>query len=120
MKFCWCTLKVQDLDASLEFYETVLGLKLNGRFESTGSMEIAFLGEGDTKVELTCDHKNEKSPSCEGISLGFETNNLDDAMNFVHSKGIKISAGPFSPNPHTRFFFVQDPDGYNIQFVENS
>ncbi len=120
MKFCWCTLQVEDLNESLAFYETVTGLKLIRRFETEDGLEIAFLGEGDTKVELTCSRKNGEKPSCEGISLGFETDSLDDAINFVHSKGIKINAGPFQPNPHTRFFFVLDPDGYNVQFVENS
>ncbi|HBE76529.1 MAG TPA: glyoxalase, partial [Firmicutes bacterium] len=27
--------------------------------------------------------------------------------------------GPFQPNPHIKFFFVKDPDGFSVQFVEN-
>lgn len=39
-------------------------------------------------------------------------------MAFVKEKGFEIHSGPFAPNPVTRFFFVQDPDGLLVQFVE--
>ena len=26
--------------------------------------------------------------------------------------------GPISPNPHIRFFFVRDPDGYYVEIIE--
>lgn len=118
MNFCWCTLQVSDMKASLAFYENIVGLKMMRLFSPTEGMEIAFLGEGGTQVELVCNQKGATDASCDGISLGFETKSLDDTMNFIHSKGIKIKSGPSQPNPHTRFVFVQDPDGYSVQFVE--
>jgi lactoylglutathione lyase len=118
MKFCWCTIQVKDLNESLTFYQEIVGLPLIRRFPAGEGMEIAFLGEGPTQVELICDtHTGIKGGA--GVSLGFETESLDDMMNFVHQKGLKILRGPFQPNPHTRFFFVLDPDGVEIQFVEN-
>jgi len=118
MKFCWTTLQVKDMEASLAFYETIVDLKLMRRFSPTDDMEIVFLGEGSTQVELICNKKEGKDASCDGFSLGFVTKSLDDTMNFIHSKGIKIESGPYQPNPHTRFIYVQDPDGYTVQFVE--
>jgi lactoylglutathione lyase len=50
MKFCWSTLKVKDMEASLHFYRDVLGLKLERRFQAEGGTEIAFLGGGETKI----------------------------------------------------------------------
>ncbi len=119
MNFCWCTLQVRDMKASLSFYTTTVGLKMNKRFSPADGMDIAFLGERETQVELICNTNEPSSSSCDGISLGFETASLDDTMNFIHTQGIKIAAGPFEPNPHTRFFYVKDPDGYTVQFVEN-
>lgn len=119
MNFCWCTLQVKDMEASLRFYEAIVGLKLIRRFSPADGMEIAFLGEGGAQVELICNTKDSKNASCTGISLGFETKSLDDTMNFIHLKGIKIQGGPYEPNPHTRFIYVHDPDGYTVQFVEN-
>ncbi len=119
MKFCWCTVQVNNLNESLTFYQEIVGLPLNKRFPAGDGMEIAFLGEEPTQVELICNAHTDKKACGAGISLGFEVDSLDDMMNFVHEKGIKIASGPFQPNPHTRFFFVLDPDGVEIQFVEN-
>ncbi len=46
MKFCWCTITVKDMEESLKFYQEVVGLKLNRRFEAGPGVEIAFLGDG--------------------------------------------------------------------------
>ncbi len=51
MSFCWCTVHVKDIDASIKFYEEIVGLKVAQRF-GAGAMEIAFLGSGETKLEL--------------------------------------------------------------------
>lgn len=116
MKFCWCTINVENMEDSLRFYQEIVGLNLERRFNAGPGMEIAFLGEGETKIELIC---NGKKPSIgEDISVGFVVKSLDDMMDFVSKKGIKIHSGPFSPNPHTSFFHVKDPNGLNVQFVE--
>jgi lactoylglutathione lyase len=43
---------------------------------------------------------------------------VDEMMAFVKEKGIPIHSGPFQPNPNTKFFFIIDPNGLKIQFVE--
>ncbi|MDF2677211.1 MAG: Glyoxalase/bleomycin resistance protein/dioxygenase, partial [Bacillota bacterium] len=52
MKFCWATLHVKNLEESIKFYEEVVGLEVSARFPAGPDMEIAFLGNGETKVEL--------------------------------------------------------------------
>ena len=119
MKFCWCTIQVKNLEESLKFYQEIAGLPLNKRFAAGEGVEIAFLGDGPTQVELICNANAEPRGSGAGISLGFEVKSLDEMMNFVHENGLKIHSGPFQPNPHSKFFFVLDPNGVEIQFVEN-
>ncbi|KUO61432.1 MAG: glyoxalase [Gracilibacter sp. BRH_c7a] len=120
MKFCWSTLWVNDMEESLQFYQEIIGLSLNRRFKTEDNREIAFLGAGETKVELIQDAANSQVNIGADISLGFEVNSIDEMMAFLLEKGIPIHSGPYQPNPKTKFIFVTDPNGLKIQFVENS
>ena len=116
--FKWTTLYVKNLEESLDFYEHIVGLKVASRFPAGPGVEIAFLGEGETKVELICDQNKEEIDMGKDISMGFGVESLDEMIRFVESKGIAVHSGPFQPNPSTRFFYVLDPNGLRIQFVE--
>ncbi|WML33610.1 VOC family protein [Clostridium sp. OS1-26] len=120
MKFCWTTLMVKDLEESLKFYQEIVGLSVDRRFKAGPGVEIAFLGDGETKVELMCNEALKEVSFGQDISLGFEVNSVDEIMALVKEKGIDIHSGPFQPNSHTKFFFVLDPNGLKIQFVENA
>ena len=119
MKFCWTTLTVKNMEESLKFYEEIIGLSVNHRFEAGPNMEIAFLGQGETKIELICNKDVREVNMGEHISLGFEVSNLDEMMALVKERGIAIHSGPFQPNPNTRFFFILDPNDLKIQLVES-
>lgn len=119
MKFCWSTLTVKDMEESLKFYKEIVGLKENKRFQAGPGMEIVFLGEGETQIELIYNANKKDINMGADISLGFQVSSLDEMMEFVKEKGIDIHSGPFQPNPSTRFFYVLDPNGLRIQFVES-
>jgi len=50
--------------------------------------------------------------------MGFQVDSLDQMLEFLRSKGVAIAVPPVQPNPHIRFFYVEDPDGVRVQFVE--
>jgi len=77
------------------------------------------LGMGETKVELIKDESIEDVNIGDHISLGFEVDSVDDMMKILEDKGIPIHSGPFQPNPSIKFFYIQDPNGLNIQFFEH-
>lgn len=119
MKFCWSTLIVKNLEDSLKFYQEIVGLKLEKRFAAGPETEIAFLGDGETKIELICNSEKDETNVGSDISWGFEVESVDKMMSLVKEKGYAVQSGPFQPNPHTKFFYVLDPNGLRIQFVEN-
>jgi len=121
MSFCWATLHVRDLDASLRFYQEVAGLSVRRRIGAAPGPQMVFLGaEGDlTEIELISDGKNQPKDMGSDVSIGFNVKSLDDQIALVRGKGVAITGGPISPNPRVRFFFVKDPDGLTVQFVEN-
>lgn len=119
MKFCWSTLRVKNMAESLEFYQEIVGLKVERIFQGGPGMEIAFLGDGETKIELICQVGKKEINVGYDISWGFVIESVDEKIRFLQQKGIAIQEGPVQPNPHVRFFFVLDPNGLRIQFVEN-
>lgn len=119
MKFCWTTLHVNDLEESLAFYREIVGLELTRRFEGGHAGEIAFLGKGETQLELICNPASPPVDMGRDVSLGFEVASVDEMIAFVQQKGIAVHSGPFQPNPHVKFFYVLDPNGLKIQFVES-
>lgn len=119
MKFCWSTLMVNNLEESLKFYQDIVGLNVNRRFNAGPKVEIAFLGDGETKIELICNQSIKKVNLGKDISLGFIVNSVDEMMAFVKEKGIDIKGEIMQPNPHIKYFYILDPNGLKIQLVEN-
>ncbi|RAK07897.1 lactoylglutathione lyase [Halanaerobium saccharolyticum] len=121
MSYLWTTIKVKDLVESIDFYENIVDLKVQRRFEAGPDREIAFLAAaaGQTEIELISDQDKTKSDIGKDISLGFEVDSVEEKVKFLKEKGIEIQSGPISPNPQIEFFYVLDPNGVKIQFVEN-
>lgn len=118
MRFCWSTLYVKDLEESIKFYEEIVGLKLVNRFKAGPGMEIAFLGQGETKIELIYSADKEEIQLGDDISWGFMVDSVDEKIEFLKQRGIGVLEGPVQPNPNARFFFIKDPNGLRIQFFE--
>lgn len=69
---------------------------------------------------MICIEKMEKPNIGSDISLGFAVKSIDEKIAFLEGKGIKLHSGPFAPNPQTKYFFIIDPNGLKIQFVQNA
>lgn len=117
MKFLWCTIHTGDLARSMEFYTEQVGLPVIRSMSGGPGPEIRFLGRGETMVELIGDPSG-ASAGAPGFSIGFLTDDLDATMQQLATAGYPVESGPFSPAPGIRFFYVQDPDGVRVQFVE--
>lgn len=120
MAFLWTTITVKNMEESLKFYQEIVGLPLNTRFQAGPGMEISFLGDDATQVELICSENAGTINIGSEISLGFAVESLDEKIAFLQQQGIALHSGPFAPNPNTKYFFIQDPNGLKIQFVEKA
>lgn len=118
MKFCWSTLLVKNMEESLRFYQEVIGLELVSRFEAMQGLEIAFLGTGETQIELVCNAESQHATVGDAVSWGFDVDSLDAALTMVKDKGIPILSGPVV-HPNVKYFFIQDPNGLKVQLKQS-
>ena len=119
MKFNWCTIQVNDMEESLRFYQDIVGLNIDRRYQAGPDTEITFLGDGETKIELIHNKSNTAVQVGKDISLGFAVKSVDETTEFLKEKNVPLHSGPFQPNPHIKFIYVLDPNGLKIQFSES-
>ena len=124
MRLLHTMLRVADLQKSVDFYTTVLDMKLLRRSENTEyKYTLAFLGYADetesTVLELT--HNWDTSEYDLGNAYGHIAIEADDiyaTCEKIKAMGGEITreAGPVKGGT-TVIAFVKDPDGYMIELI---
>ena len=125
MRILHTMLRVGDLDRSLEFYIQVLGMKLLRRKDyPDGRFTLAFVGYQDeadgTVLELTHNWDTNQYNLGEGFGhIAIEVDDAYQACDETRKRGGKVTreAGPMKHGT-TVIAFVEDPDGYKIEFIQ--
>lgn len=125
MRILHTMLRVGNLDRSLAFYTGVLGMKLLRRRDfPEGKFTLAFVGYGDegTSAVLELTHNWGVESYELGSAYGhiaLEVPDAAKACDEVRRRGGKVAreAGPMK-HGSTVIAFVDDPDGYKIEFIE--
>ena len=125
MKLLHTMIRVGDLQRSIDFYTQVLGMRLLRRADyPTGRFTNAFVGYDDESraavLELT--HNWDTKSYDMGTGYGHVAVEVEDAYKAcdeVRKRGGKVTREP-GPMKHgtTVIAFVEDPDGYKIEFVQ--
>jgi lactoylglutathione lyase len=118
-------LRVGDLDRSVRFYTDVLGMKLlrtTDRPEQKYS--LAFVGydteERSAVIELTYNYGVERYDLGSAFGhIALEFDDVKKACEAVRTKGGKVTREPGPVKGGTSVIaFVEDLDGYKIEFIE--
>ncbi len=117
-------IRVLDEEKSLKFYGQAFSLTVADR-RDFDSFTLVYLSndQSDFEVELTI-NKNNSKPYEMGTAYGHLAFCVDD----LDAEHQRFSVAGFSPRKITdfehngellaRFFFVQDPDGYEIEVLQ--
>jgi len=125
MRILHTMLRVGNLERSIKFYTEVLGMKLLRTTDRPDQKySLAFVGyDGEDKsavLELTYNYGVDKYDLGAGFGhVAIEMPDVRKACDTVRAKGGTVTreAGPVKGGA-TVIAFVQDPDGYKIEFIE--
>jgi len=127
MRLLHTMIRVGDLQRSIDFYTEVLGMRLLRKSDyPSGRFTNAFVGYEDESraavLELT--HNWDTVSYDMGTGFGHVAVEVEDAYKAcdeVKKRGGKVTREP-GPMKHgtTVIAFVEDPDGYKIEFFQRT
>ncbi|KOO05251.1 VOC family protein [Vibrio nereis] len=117
-------IRVSDLERSVKFYRDALELEIKDQYVFDG-FSLTYLANKETGFELELTHNHDQS---EPYDLGNGYGHLAVSVSDIESahqriKSLGIEAGDIKAFDHQQkhlatFFFIMDPDGYKIEFLQ--
>jgi lactoylglutathione lyase len=117
-------IRVLDLERSKIFYEQAFGLTPSHELDFDDFALVYLKNDESThEIELTL-NKGETVAYTHGSGYGHIAFCVDD-LDIQHGRFLELGFSPtdivtFAPNDHllARFFFITDPDGYEIEVLQ--
>jgi lactoylglutathione lyase len=113
--------RVSDLERAIRFYKDVLGLQEVRRSKSPRGSELVFLKapESEELIEICCFPKSGPVQVQPDLThLAFEVTSLEAFGQHLASLGVKFSDGPTLRPGGGGFAFIDAPEGYEIELIE--
>lgn len=113
-------IRVSDLDRTRRFYEDELGLRFSREFVGDDGVTNYFV-RGDSNIEIQFKHDPDASDAVDPGDFDHFALAVEDTEALVErvveeTEG-SLRAGPMDSGA-SRIAFVEDPDGWGIEFVE--
>ncbi|GAB6087539.1 lactoylglutathione lyase [Alkaliphilus crotonatoxidans] len=122
MKLLHTCIRVMDLEKSLKFYQEALGLKETRRKDfPEDKFTLVYLSDdsGNYEIELTYNYNPEKPYEIgNGFShIAVEAEDLEASRERHMAMGYKVTKLMGLPGSPPRYYFVTDPDGYDVEVI---
>jgi len=124
MKFLHAMIRVKDIDKSMDFYTKLLNMNLV-RTVKLDDCILYFLSDqdGQTQIELTANFENPENGYENGNAFGhfaFGTDSMKDFEEKLFSMGYEYLYEPYyMPEVNSTIAFIKDPDGNEIEIIED-
>ena len=122
MKYLHTMLRVKDIEKSLEFYEGLLGLKLDHTMDLE-DCRLYFLSDnqGYTQIELTANFDTPENGYTEGTKFGHLAFEIEEDYETFTPK-LKALGHDYLYEPYfmgdMKIAFIKDPDGNQIELIK--
>lgn len=112
-------LLVIDIDASIEFYTKKIGFDLDFRYEDF----YAGISKDGHSIHLksakpSLEERQNKLAN-DDLDIVFSIEGVEDLYNDFINKSIQITQ-PLCDRPYGKEFYIADPDGYILAFLEEA
>jgi lactoylglutathione lyase len=116
-------MRVNDLERTVKFYESALGLKVARRHTSPRGAQLAFLQTPNSEEEIEiC-----QLPGSPGVQvqpdlmhLAFAVDDLPAFAAELERKGFRLSDGPTRTSSGSVIAFIDAPEGYEVELIQRS
>lgn len=117
-------MRVNDLAATVKFYEEALGLKMSRQHTSPRGAQLAFLQtpNSDEEIEI-CQMPDGATPVVvqeDLMHLAFEVEDLADYEKAIKAKGYELSDGPTKTSSGSVIAFIDAPEGYEVELIQRA
>ncbi len=115
--------RLNDLEKTVKFYKTVLGLEEVRRHKSPRGAELVFLKAPESEELIELCHYPSSGPvqvQADLTHLAFEVDSLEGFGKHLEKLGIKYSDGPHMKPDGGGIAFIDAPEGYEIELIQMS
>jgi predicted enzyme related to lactoylglutathione lyase len=112
-------LLVTDINQSIEFYTKKLGFDVNFRYDDFYSGIIKDGYSIHLKLAKPCIEERKNKKNNEHLDIIFSVEGIEDLYEEILNKSVEIIQ-PLRDMPYGREFYLVDPDGYIIAFLEEA
>ncbi|MBN1618481.1 VOC family protein [Candidatus Dojkabacteria bacterium] len=124
------SIQTNDFDYAFKFYHHILGFQIVKQPFSFKTRRLCYLNAGNINIELYSTKSNDK-PAIEYVEnrggldhIAFIVENIDNTVEQLRKKGIKIIKAPFYPptddRNQPRIAFIEGPDKQEIEIREST
>ncbi|MCY7436715.1 MULTISPECIES: VOC family protein [Bacillus] len=122
MKMKYTILYVNDVEASIHFYQHVLGFPMKLKVESyvefdTGDVTLSINSRQDVKDALGLPVP-EANQSSQTFEIGFVVDDVEQTIASMKEKGVSIIKEPAKKPWGQTVAYVADPDGHFIEICD--
>ncbi len=113
--------RLNDLERSVKFYQEVLGLQEVRRHKSPRGSELVFLKAPQSEETIELCHFPDSGPvqvQPDLTHLAFEVESLEAFGKHLARLGLKYSDGPHVNPDGSGFAFIDAPEGYEIELMQ--
>ena len=115
-------MRVNDIEASVKFYEQALGLTVTRRHTSPRGAQLVFLATPGSEEEIElCQMPAGAEPvkvQPDLMHLAFGVDDLEAFAAEVKKKGFALSDGPTKTGSGSVIAFIDAPEGYEVELIQ--